>query len=93
MRLRSQPFNNVQFNSNEFLSFSFEIYIFVVGKIQVLARFEDFPTKKLESLRTAAALYTKLEGIITTLENWKVVPPLGLLLDKVESYFNKVKAL
>jgi hypothetical protein len=56
----------------------------------VLARFEGFPTKKLESLRTATALYSKLEGIATTLENWKVMPPLGQLLDKVDSYFNKV---
>ncbi|KAH7532905.1 hypothetical protein FEM48_Zijuj04G0072000 [Ziziphus jujuba var. spinosa] len=63
----------------------------LTDETQVLARFEDFPTKKLESLRTAAALYTKLEGIITTLENWKIAPPLGLLLDKVESYFNKIK--
>lgn len=46
--------------------------------------------KKLESLRTAAALYLKLEGIIKNLENWKVDPPLSMLLDKVESYFNKV---
>lgn len=58
--------------------------------MQVLARFEGFPTKKLESLRTAAALYLKLEGISTSLENWKVTPPLGQLLDKVDSYFNKV---
>ncbi|KAK1378825.1 Phosphoinositide-binding clathrin adaptor, N-terminal [Heracleum sosnowskyi] len=58
---------------------------------QVLARFEDFPTKKLESLRMAAALYTKLEGIVTTLQNWKIVSPLNQLLDKVETYFTKIK--
>ncbi|KAF8043279.1 hypothetical protein BT93_A1574 [Corymbia citriodora subsp. variegata] len=58
---------------------------------QVLARFEGFPTKKLESLRMAAALYSKLEGIATELKNWKVTPPLSQLLDKVESYFNKIK--
>lgn len=58
--------------------------------MQVLARFEGFPTKKLESLRTATALYLKLEGIVTALENWKVMPPLGQLLDKADSYFNKV---
>lgn len=58
--------------------------------MQVLARFEGFPTKKLESLRTAAALYLKLKGIVTTLEKWKVMPPLGQVLDKVDSYFNKV---
>lgn len=59
-------------------------------QIQVLARFEGFPTKKLEALRMAAALYKRLEGIHTELENWRVEPPLNQLLDKVESYFNKV---
>lgn len=58
--------------------------------MQVLARFEGFPTKKLEALRMAAALYSRLEGIYTELENWKVEPPLKQLLDKVEAYFNKV---
>lgn len=56
----------------------------------MLARFEDFPTKKLEALRMAAALYSKLEGIVTTLQNWKIVSPLNQLLDKVENYFTKV---
>lgn len=63
----------------------------LTDETQVLARFEGFPSKKLESLRMAAALFTKLEGMATTLENWKVVPPLRELLDKVESYFNKIK--
>lgn len=63
----------------------------LTDETQVLARFEGFPIKKLESLRTAAALYLKLEGISTSLENWKVTPPLGQLLDKVDSYFNKIK--
>lgn len=58
---------------------------------QVLARFEGFPTKKLETLRTASALYLKLEETVSSLQNWKVVPPLGQLLDKVESFFNKIK--
>lgn len=58
---------------------------------QVLARFEDFPTKKLESLRIAAALHSKLEGIAFTLEHWKIEPPLEKLLEKVELYFNKIK--
>lgn len=60
--------------------------------MQVLARFEGFPTKKLESLRIAASLYIKLEGIVTTLQNWKIMSPLNQLLDKVESYFNKVNS-
>ncbi|XP_010103785.2 uncharacterized protein At4g04980 [Morus notabilis] len=58
---------------------------------QVLARFEGFPTKKLETLRTASALYLKLEETFNNLQNWKVVPPLGQLLDKVDSFFNKIK--
>ncbi|XP_017221202.1 uncharacterized protein At4g04980 [Daucus carota subsp. sativus] len=58
---------------------------------QVLARFEDFPTKKLEAVRMAAALYSKLEGIVNTLQNWKIVSPLNQLLDKVENYFSKIK--
>ncbi|KAL5581949.1 hypothetical protein UlMin_014391 [Ulmus minor] len=58
---------------------------------QVLARFEGFPSKKLESLRSAVALFLKLDGIVHTLESWKVIPPLGQLLDKVEAFFNKIK--
>ncbi|GAB2231432.1 hypothetical protein Droror1_Dr00010439 [Drosera rotundifolia] len=58
---------------------------------QVLARFEGFPIKKLETLRTAAALYIKLDGIVTDLHNWKIESPLGQLLDRVEKYFNKIK--
>ncbi|KAL5841699.1 hypothetical protein ACOSQ3_012302 [Xanthoceras sorbifolium] len=58
---------------------------------QVLARFEGFPSKKLEAMRTAAALYSKLNAIVTELQNWKVVAPLGQLLDKIERYFNKIK--
>lgn len=60
-------------------------------KMQVLVRFEGFPTKKLEALRMAAVLYSKLNSVVTNLEGWKVVAPLGQQLDKVESYFNKVK--
>ncbi|KAE9607198.1 hypothetical protein Lalb_Chr09g0327531 [Lupinus albus] len=58
---------------------------------QVLSRFEGFPTKKLEAVRMAAALYNKLDSIFTELHNWNVVPPVGQLLDKVEHYFNKIK--
>ncbi|XP_049357881.1 uncharacterized protein At4g04980 isoform X1 [Solanum verrucosum] len=58
---------------------------------QVLARFEEFPTKKLEALRMAAALHTKLDTIAKTLQNWPLVPPVGQLLDKAENYFNKIK--
>ncbi|KAL3820539.1 hypothetical protein ACJIZ3_006444 [Penstemon smallii] len=58
---------------------------------QVLARFEDFPSKKLEALRMAAALYTKLDSVANTLQNWPIVSPVVQLLDKAEAYFNKFK--
>ncbi|TXG47343.1 hypothetical protein EZV62_026637 [Acer yangbiense] len=51
---------------------------------QVLARIEGFPSKKLEAMRTAAALYSKLNAIVIELQNWKIVAPLGQLLDKIE---------
>ncbi|WJX46198.1 hypothetical protein P8452_33020 [Trifolium repens] len=58
---------------------------------QVLSRFEGFPTKKLEAIRMAAALYNKLNSILSELQNWKVESPMVQLLDKVERYFNKIK--
>lgn len=57
----------------------------------MLARFEGFPVKKLETLRIAMALYKKLDAIVVELHNFKIEPPLGQLLDKVERYFNKVR--
>ncbi|XP_043721126.1 uncharacterized protein At4g04980 [Telopea speciosissima] len=63
----------------------------LTDETQVLARFEDFPTKKLETLRMAATLYSRLHVIVTTLESWKIVHPLSQLLDRVECYFNKIK--
>ncbi|KAK3431554.1 hypothetical protein EUGRSUZ_E03356 [Eucalyptus grandis] len=62
----------------------------LTDETQVLARFEDFPTKKLEALRAAAALRLKLEAIVVDLQNWKIAPPLGKLFDQIENYFNKV---
>lgn len=56
----------------------------------MLARFEDFPTKKLEALRMAAALYSKLDTISTTLKNWQIESPVGPVIDKIENYFSKV---
>ncbi|KAL2343994.1 hypothetical protein Fmac_005279 [Flemingia macrophylla] len=58
---------------------------------QVLSRYEGFPTKKLEAMRMAAALCNKLNSILTELHNWKIVPPMAQQLEKVESYFNKIK--
>ncbi|KAK3155547.1 hypothetical protein QOZ80_2BG0204590 [Eleusine coracana subsp. coracana] len=63
----------------------------LTDETQVLARFEGFPSKKLESLRMAAALYSKLEGAVSTLKGWKLTSPLSQQLDKVEGYFNKIK--
>ncbi|KAG8385587.1 hypothetical protein BUALT_Bualt03G0060700 [Buddleja alternifolia] len=63
----------------------------LTDETQVLARFEDFPGKKLEALRMAAALYSKLDTIAKTLQNWTIVSPVGQLLDKAEGYFNKIK--
>ncbi|XP_050217035.1 uncharacterized protein At4g04980-like isoform X2 [Mercurialis annua] len=58
---------------------------------QVLAKFEGFPTKKLETLRTAASLYSKLDSIATTLRTWEMITPLSKHIDKVDCYFSKVK--
>ncbi|CDP14495.1 unnamed protein product [Coffea canephora] len=63
----------------------------LTDETQVLARFEDFPTKKLEALRMAAALYSKLDTIITTLKNWQIESPVGPVIDKIEKYFSKIK--
>ncbi|XXG59820.1 hypothetical protein AAC387_Pa04g1837 [Persea americana] len=63
----------------------------LTDETQVLSRFEDFPTKKLEMFRSAAALYSKLDGIATNLESWKIEVPLARQLEKVECYFNKIK--
>ncbi|XP_016462396.2 uncharacterized protein LOC107785572 [Nicotiana tabacum] len=58
---------------------------------QVLARFEDFPFKKLEALRTAATLYSKLDSIVCTLQSWQPASPVSQHLARAERYFNKIK--
>ncbi|CAD5312380.1 unnamed protein product [Arabidopsis thaliana] len=58
---------------------------------QVLARCEGFPHKKLEAIRMAAALYSKLEGMIKELKNWKIESPANQLYDKTERYFAKIR--
>ncbi|CAF2152858.1 unnamed protein product [Brassica napus] len=63
----------------------------LTDETQVLARCEGFPQKKLEAIRMAAALFSKLHGMITELQHWKIEPPLNQLLDKVERYFTKIK--
>ncbi|CAJ2648690.1 unnamed protein product [Trifolium pratense] len=58
---------------------------------QVLSRFEGFPSKKLEAIRMAAALFNKLDSILNELQNLNIVTPVTQFLDKVERYFNKIK--
>ncbi|WVY94022.1 hypothetical protein V8G54_033110 [Vigna mungo] len=58
---------------------------------QVLSRFEGFPSKKLEAIRMATALYLRLYSILTELQNWNIVTPVRQFLDKAELYFNKIK--
>ena len=41
----------------------------------------------------AAALYSKLHGMIKVLKNWKIASPAEQLFDKTECYFAKVKAI
>ncbi|CAN1810748.1 Uncharacterized protein At4g04980 [Linum perenne] len=59
-------------------------------KDMVLARFEGFPQKKLEAIRSAAALFCKLKRTVTDLQAWKIESPLQRLLDKMERYFSKI---
>ncbi|CAL9130183.1 unnamed protein product [Musa textilis] len=63
----------------------------LTDETQVLARFEGFPSKKLETVRMAAALYMKLESVVATLKGWSLAAPIAQQLAKVECYFNKIK--
>ncbi|KAG8483298.1 hypothetical protein CXB51_022276 [Gossypium anomalum] len=79
---------------NELLQFYKEVESVLenlTDETQVLARIEDFPTKKLEALRTSSTLYSKLESMIKELKNLKIDPPLPQLLDKVSRSFTKIK--
>lgn len=58
---------------------------------QVLARFEGFPVKKLETVRAAASLYRRLTSLVQQIDNWAVEPPMPEQLDKVTAFFEKVK--
>ncbi|KAG4915419.1 hypothetical protein JHK87_052976 [Glycine soja] len=59
---------------------------------QVLSWFEGFPSKKLEDIRMVVALYLRLDSILFELQNWNIVTPMAQFVDKVERYFNKIKA-
>ncbi|WOK96558.1 hypothetical protein Cni_G05265 [Canna indica] len=63
----------------------------LTDETQVLARFEGFPFKKLDTIRMAVALHRKLESIVMTLKGWRLASPVCQQLDKVECYFNKIK--
>ncbi|CAN6981029.1 unnamed protein product, partial [Brassica rapa subsp. trilocularis] len=58
---------------------------------QVLARCEGFPEDKLDAIRMASALHSKLQGMINELKNWKIESPANLLFDKTERYFSKIR--
>jgi hypothetical protein len=57
---------------------------------QVLARFKGFSRNKLETLRLAAALYSRLLSMALELEKWEVQGPVLEHLEKVTRYFEKV---
>ncbi|KAL1537506.1 hypothetical protein AAHA92_30012 [Salvia divinorum] len=63
----------------------------LTDETQVLAKFEEFPSKKLEAIRMSASLHLKLDAIVTTLQNWQLLAPVGKLLDKTDGYFSKIK--
>lgn len=58
---------------------------------QVLARFQGFPVKKLETVRAAASLHLKLSSLLQQIENWCVEPHISDQLEKVNAFFDKVK--
>ncbi|CAH8383847.1 unnamed protein product [Eruca vesicaria subsp. sativa] len=58
---------------------------------RVLARCEGFPEDKLDTIRMASALHSKLQGMIDELKNWKIESPANLLFDKTERFFAKIR--
>lgn len=58
---------------------------------QVLARFEGFPIKKLETVRAAASLYLRMSSLVHQTENWPVEHPMSENLEKITNFFDKVK--
>lgn len=57
---------------------------------QVLARFEGFPSRKLETIRMAASLHLRLAGMRRDLEQWKVTGGAYEELERAIKYFDKV---
>eukprot|EP00249_Psilotum_nudum_P001753 c14414_g1_i1 orf=1010-3172(+) len=58
---------------------------------QVLARFEGFPSKKLGTIRMAAAIYSRLRSLLDQIERWRVEPPAYNQVEKITLFFNKFK--
>lgn len=80
---------------NELLKFhrSIEVHLEqLTDESQVLARFDGFPVRKLETLRAAASLHLRLTFLMEQTENWVVKPPLLDHLDKFVAFFDKVKS-
>ncbi|XP_024008731.1 uncharacterized protein At4g04980 [Eutrema salsugineum] len=63
----------------------------LTDETQVLAKCEGFPQSKLEAIRMAAALYSKLQGMVKDLKSWKIESPANQLFDKTERYFAKIR--
>jgi len=81
-------------NMDELLKFHRHVELHLeelIDETQVLAKFEGFPTKKLEVVRSTATLYSKLSAIVNHLNTWQLATPLSQQLDKVTSYFDKIK--
>ncbi|XP_056866300.1 uncharacterized protein At4g04980 isoform X1 [Raphanus sativus] len=63
----------------------------LTDETKVLARCEGFPEDKLDAIRTASALHSKLQDMMKELNNWKIESPANLLFDKTERYFAKIR--
>ncbi|CAH2038310.1 unnamed protein product [Thlaspi arvense] len=61
----------------------------LTDETQVLKRCNEFPQSKLEAIRMAAAMYSKLQGMAKELKNWKIESPGNKLFDKTELNFKK----
>ncbi|KAI4312136.1 hypothetical protein MLD38_036982 [Melastoma candidum] len=75
----------------KFHRFAESCLVKLTDESQVLARFEGFPISKLEAIRSAAALYSKLNSFHLELKNWKISSPSDALLDRIGQYFDKMK--
>jgi hypothetical protein len=58
--------------------------------LQVLAKFEGFPIKKLETVRAAASLYLRMSSLAQQIEDWRITSPISDHLSKITTFFEKV---